>query len=334
MLAATQTRYAGTASGSWDNVARATGAPDSSCAGTSSSAASLNLTNYGFTIPAGSTITGISVSLQYTTGPWEPTIRLLKAGTSAGTARTGHTGGTMCPGPLETHGGGNDLWGTSWTVEEINSSNFGVRYLPTWAANLLDYASITVYYFPNSFSDVPPSHMFYYYIETIYEEGITAGCAAGNFCPDNPVTRAQMAIFLEKAKRGASYVPPAPVGLFLDVPTSHWAAAWIERLANDQITAGCGSGIYCPEAVVTRAQMAVFLLKAEHGSTYVPPAATGLFLDVPTSHWAAAWIEKLADEDITAGCGTNTYCPDNPVTRGQMAVFLTKTFGFGEAPDD
>ena len=44
------------------------------------------------------------------------------------------------------------------------------------------------------------------------------------------------------------------------------------------------------------------------------------------SHFAT-WIEQLAAEQITGGCGGNNYCPLNPNTRGQMAVFIVKTFG-------
>ncbi|RPJ60734.1 MAG: S-layer homology domain-containing protein [Acidobacteria bacterium] len=47
-------------------------------------------------------------------------------------------------------------------------------------------------------------------------------------------------------------------------------------------------------------------------------------------HWPGPWIERLAAEGITAGIGTGTYCPDAPVTRGQMAVFLTKTVAVGQ----
>ena len=72
--------------------------------------------------------------------------------------------------------------------------------------------------------------------------------------------------------------------------------------------------------------MAVFLLKAKYGTSYAPPPATGDFSDVATNHWAAAWIEQLAAEGITSGCGTGIYCPESPVTRDQMAVFLVKTF--------
>jgi hypothetical protein len=72
--------------------------------------------------------------------------------------------------------------------------------------------------------------------------------------------------------------------------------------------------------------MAAFLLKAEHGSDYVPPACAGAFADVTCPSLFADWIEQLAAEGVTGGCGGGNYCPLNPNTRGQMAVFLTKTF--------
>ena len=74
--------------------------------------------------------------------------------------------------------------------------------------------------------------------------------------------------------------------------------------------------------------MAVFLLKAEHGSSYVPPGCTGKFSDVTCPSTIANWIEQLAAENVTGGCGGGKYCPDDPNTRGQMAIFLTKTFVF------
>jgi len=91
---------------------------------------------------------------------------------------------------------------------------------------------------------------------------------------------------------------------------------------------GCGSGNYCPDNTVTRAEMAVFLLRAKYGADYTPPAVdsgTG-FSDVPADYWAAAWIKQLAAEGITGGCATNLYCPESPVTRAEMAVFLVRTF--------
>ena len=192
--------------------------------------------------------------------------------------------------------------------------------------------SITLLVIPTSsaqsFSDVPVSYWAWQFIERLYSAGITGGCGNGNYCPTAPVTRAQMAVFLLKGIHTSSFTPPA-VGVgtgFTDVDTSHWAAAWIKQLAAEAITSGCGSGIYCPENSVTRAQMAVFLLKSKHGASYSPPPATGTFGDVPADYWAAAWIEQLASEAITSGCASGLYCPDTPVTRDQMAVFLVKAF--------
>jgi hypothetical protein len=73
--------------------------------------------------------------------------------------------------------------------------------------------------------------------------------------------------------------------------------------------------------------MAVFLLKASRGSGYVPPDAIGVFGDVPPDDPYAPWIEELFHSGITAGCGNGNYCPDDPNSRGQMAVFLDLTFG-------
>lgn len=178
------------------------------------------------------------------------------------------------------------------------------------------------------FNDVPPLYWAVGYIESLASRGITRGCGNNNYCPLASVTRAQMAVFLERGLHGADYLPPPASGsLFVDVGAGDFAAGFIEQLYQDGVTAGCGNGRYCPDASVARDQMAVFLLRAKHGSAYRPPPATGLFSDVPVSHWAAAWIEQLAREGITAGCGSGKYCPGSVVTRDQMAVFLVRTFG-------
>ena len=178
------------------------------------------------------------------------------------------------------------------------------------------------------FLDVPQTDIFHAFVEKIFRLGITAGCGGGDYCRDAAVTRAQMAVFLLKAENGSAFVPPTCAGLFTDTPCPGPFTDWIEALAGEGITAGCGGGNYCPDAPVTRQQMAVFLLKTEHGSSYVPPACGGLFGDVPCPSLFADWIERLAAEQITGGCGGGNFCPTSPNTRGQMAVFVTKTFGF------
>ncbi len=185
----------------------------------------------------------------------------------------------------------------------------------------------------NSFPDVATTHIFYAFIENLFHNSVTGGCAGGNYCPGDPVTRAQMAVFLLKASLGSDYVPPACTGaVFGDVPcTGGIFDPWIEDLANRGITGGCGGGIYCPGNTVTRGQMAVFLLKALEGSAYDPPDCAGVFDDVPCTPGTgfSDWIEELFARQITGGCSVTPplYCPGNPNNRGQMAVFLVKTFG-------
>jgi hypothetical protein len=116
---------------------------------------------------------------------------------------------------------------------------------------------------------------------------------------------------------------------FNDVPSGYWAWNYIEALLNNNITSGCGGGNYCPESLVTRGQMAVFLLKAL-GET--PASSCGhLFSDVDeTTNGKAVfcrYIEKFSTLGITAGCGNNNFCPNDPVSRMQMAVFITKALG-------
>jgi pimeloyl-ACP methyl ester carboxylesterase len=181
---------------------------------------------------------------------------------------------------------------------------------------------------PATFNDVLSAYWAWPHIEALSAAGVTGGCGNGQYCPENSVTRAQMAVFLLRAHNESSFSPPAATGdVFADVAPSHWAAAWVEQFRRDGITSGCGNGRYCPEANVTRAEMAVFLLKAKYGSSYRPPAATGnQFSDIPSSFWASSWIEQLASEGITGGCGGGKYCPNNTVTRAQMAVFIARTF--------
>ena len=144
------------------------------------------------------------------------------------------------------------------------------------------------------------------------------------YCPNSFVRRDQMAVFLLKTEHGSAHVPPDCVGVFGDVACPSLFADWIEELAGEGITAGCGGGDYCPLSPVTREQMAVFLLKAEHGASHTPPACTGVFPDVPCPSLFAPWIEELAAEGVTVGCGAGNFCPADPVSRAQMAVFLLK----------
>lgn len=95
-------------------------------------------------------------------------------------------------------------------------------------------------------------------INAVAQQGITQGCGVGIFCPGDGVTRAQMASFISRAL--PSLASPT-VDYFSDDDGSTHENA-INTLAAAGITAGCTAGSYCPDAVVTRDQMASFLARA------------------------------------------------------------------------
>ncbi|HEY3204476.1 MAG TPA: carboxypeptidase regulatory-like domain-containing protein [Thermoanaerobaculia bacterium] len=187
------------------------------------------------------------------------------------------------------------------------------------------------------FLDVPDDNQFAAYIYGAAGAGIMPGspypgCAGtNNFCPNGVVTRADMAGYIERAVHGADFVPPTYAGGFDDVASGDYNADYIQGLVDDGITAGCSADppLYCPNNPNTRAQMSVFILKAEHGSSYVPPACTGIFADVPCPSLFADWIEALFNEGVTAGCGGGNFCPNDSISNGQMSVFLDKAFHVG-----
>jgi hypothetical protein len=183
----------------------------------------------------------------------------------------------------------------------------------------------------DSFDDVPPATNIYYrFIETIFHHRVTAGCLGSNYCPASSTTREQMAVFVLVAKEGEGFSPPACAApnTFNDVPETSPYCRFIEELASRGVVAGCGGGNYCPTDSVTREQMAVFVL-ATLDPTLSPPACAppNLFGDVPEASPFCRWIEELANRGVVTGCGGGNYCPADPVTREQMGVFLTVTFG-------
>jgi hypothetical protein len=112
------------------------------------------------------------------------------------------------------------------------------------------------------FNDVPSDDPFAPWIEELFNRGVVAGCAAPNgpnYCPEDPVLRQQMAVFLIRTLEGSAYTPPACTGIFDDVECPSQFADWVEDLALSGITAGCAPDLYCPVDPVKRKQMAVFL---------------------------------------------------------------------------
>ena len=123
------------------------------------------------------------------------------------------------------------------------------------------------------FNDVPASDPFAPWIEELFRRGVVAGCGTPggpNYCPDEPVLRQQMAVFLLRTLEGSAYVPPACTGVFADVECPGLFADWIEEIADRGIAAGCGGPNYCPANPTTRGQMAPFLVKTFGLELYGP----------------------------------------------------------------
>ncbi len=104
---------------------------------------------------------------------------------------------------------------------------------------------------------------------------------------------------------------------------------FVETLYYKQVTGGCSATTYCPVSATTRAQMAVFALRGKEGASYSPVGCGTLprFTDVPATSPFCRWVEELARRGIVGGCGGGSYCPNDPVSRAQMAVFVSATFG-------
>jgi hypothetical protein len=181
-----------------------------------------------------------------------------------------------------------------------------------------------------SFVDVPPSSGFYRFVETILHANVTAGCTATAYCPGDPTTREQMAVFVLASREPAGFVPPACVPgleMFSDVPAASPFCRWVEELARRGVVGGCAPGQYCPTSSVTREQMAVFVLRTLDTTLDPPACGAPMFADVPASSGFCRWIEELARRGVVTGCGGGNYCPAASVTREQMGVFLAMTCG-------
>jgi cysteine-rich repeat protein len=208
--------------------------------------------------------------------------------------------------------------GVHWDAAsaEVNS-NYGFK---AWTIHIGD-----------SFADVPRSNPFYRFVETLLHRGVTGGCTAVEYCPGASTTRDAMAVFVLVSKEPAGFVPP-PCGaapMFADVPVTSGFCRWVEELARRGVVSGCGPGLYCPSAPATREAMAVFVLRTLDPTLSPPACVAGaeVFPDVPAGNGFCRWIEELFRRGVVTGCGGGNYCPAAPVTREQMGVFLTVTFG-------
>lgn len=154
-------------------------------------------------------------------------------------------------------------------------------------------------------------------IGKVADAGITSGCAPERFCPNDAVSRGQMATFLKRAYR----LPDASSPTFSDIAgTTHEAS--IRSVAARGIALGCTTDRYCPADPVTRGQMAAFIARAEG----LDLNGSGPSFCDTAGHRFEREIRAVAAAGIASG-SNGCFNPNNPVTRGQMATFLVNALG-------
>lgn len=207
------------------------------------------------------------------------------------------------------------------------------RYvLPVLASVLMALASVAVAQedLPGSFVD-DDDNVHEQNIEAIAAEGITRGCnppANHYFCPEDEVTRGQMAAFLRRALS----LPDSDRNWFID-ETGHVFEEDIHALAEAGITRGCDppdNFRFCPDEPVLRGEMAAFLRRAFG----YPASDENHFGDDDGSVFEAD-IDAIAAAGVTSGCNppaNDQFCPDETVTRAQMASFLARALELSPVP--
>jgi hypothetical protein len=210
-----------------------------------------------------------------------------------------------------------DAGGLKWLATDTTANTFATVQ-GVWGMGVPALYDLVAPTF--AFSDTTGS-VFLRDVEWIAASGITMGCNPPDndmFCPTDPVTRGQMAAFLNRALE----LPTGSGSGFTDVGGSVFSAD-IEAIAAAGITRGCNppdNDMFCPDQVVTRGQMAAFSSRA-----FGLPAGSGSgFTDVGGSVFSGD-IEAIAAAGITRGCNpplNDMFCPDDPVTREQMAAFI------------
>src|ERR1700722_16021603 len=188
-----------------------------------------------------------------------------------------------------------------------------------------------------TFNDVPPTDPYFDYISVMASYGITVGCQASPplYCPNSPVTRAEMAALLVKAYDAATGSPLTfPVTpYFQDVLASGTPDSifygYVQRLAQLGITAGCQSSpaLFCPDQSVSQGQMAAFMIRSWmliNNITVLTYPLTPL-TDVPATDLFFSFIQKMVQLGFWTGCGGGSYCENSAVTRDQMAPMIMRS---------
>jgi len=247
----------------------------------------------------------------------------------------------------------------SYRLTVSKPSSRPVQHWDATVRETLSTGAVTtrVIHIGRSFSDIPPSHWAFSYVENLFHNGITAGWSGTEYAPTLPVKRWHMATFLARALTGSQTFPATGTvpgmgsynctaggtSVFSDVSPGDSMCAAIHYIASRRVTLGCTPGKFCPYNPVKRYQMALFLARAMTAELEFPQTGTvpgrgnydcsagghSVFSDVQPTDSTCAAIHFIASKGVTLGCGGNRFCPHDDVGRGQMAAFLVRAFRLG-----
>ncbi len=217
---------------------------------------------------------------------------------------------------------------TLWKVIDSELKAWSVYNV--WVQKMLPGGTVGVH----TFTDALPGFWAWRYIEAAAAEGVVQGYADGSYGPTSWVTRDQMAVYISRALAGGDANVPDPTvdPGFTDVPDTHWAYKYIAYATEQDVVRGFPGGDYQPDLPVDRGQMAVYIGRALAGGdtffeTYTPPGGPS-FPDVASDFWAYKYIEYIANADVAQGYLDGNYHPEVVVTRDQMAVYVSRAFGY------
>jgi len=181
-----------------------------------------------------------------------------------------------------------------------------------------------------SFTDVPQSSVFFDYINVLSSWQITTGCSTTpvQFCPTRLVTRAELTTLIIRSMLGDQF-PYQPTPYFTDIPATSPFFTYIQKAVELGITHGCTPTTFCPDGSVPRMDASVLLIRGKleslFGDNFSYPT-TPFFTDVPSTSPQFPYVQKMYELGMTTGCTPTQFCPNNNLTRQEIAVFLTRAF--------
>lgn len=184
------------------------------------------------------------------------------------------------------------------------------------------------------YTDVKITDWFYEDLMQAEAAGVVVASADARFRPYSKVSRALFTVYLVRAMAPAelrdltSTGGVDEAGTFADVRTSHWAYAEIEVAARLHLVQGIGGGLFSPDVLVTRSQMAAMMCRAlgveQNGAAAASDNGFSRFTDVPRGYWALPSIATVQSLGLMCGDKDGCFRPLENTTRAQAITVMAR----------